>query len=352
METGNSPEEESANTTEGESSEETSESETTGSAEEATDSSEMPGDKPNSSREKSTAEGSSKNSLARKAKKLAQIKVKTKMGRIQSGKYGRKGNCSGKRKREGSGKVGNISGKDCEGGEQRYLGSQSSQEPESSVAVLLALFAMTLVPKTLIISVLAIATAALAWPYVVELSLFSGHPIGMGLFITLSTAAVAVLQQSEGESIVAAERKKKSDLHGILQAAAIVSAFSGFGFIAANKNAIDHAHFESYHSIGGGTLLLTLLVVGGFGALVKLGAISRKYLNYHRYFGRVTLLWAVLVASVGLTFYHKPETHVGQLIAGAYIFCVSAVLFNSSRSSVSTEARPLLETANDETQTF
>ncbi|KAJ3346205.1 hypothetical protein HDU83_003310 [Entophlyctis luteolus] len=211
---------------------------------------------------------------------------------------------------------------------------------------------MTLVPKTLIISVLAIATAALAWPYVVELSLFSGHPIGMGLFITLSTAAVAVLQQSEGESIVAAERKKKSDLHGILQAAAIVSAFSGFGFIAANKNAIDHAHFESYHSIGGGTLLLTLLVVGGFGALVKLGAISRKYLNYHRYFGRVTLLWAVLVASVGLTFYHKPETHVGQLIAGAYIFCVSAVLFNSSRSSVSTEARPLLETANDETQTF
>ncbi|KAJ3379519.1 hypothetical protein HDU84_006605 [Entophlyctis sp. JEL0112] len=200
--------------------------------------------------------------------------------------------------------------------------------------------------KPAVVSVLSIATGALVWPYATAGTLYSLHPIAMGIFAASSIGAVVTLQRTTEESKTAAARAKNLDLHGALQLLAVTSATVGFYAIytvgapvcpplfsvpAHNKINNNRAHFKTPHGILGVTVYTLSLATTVAGILLKNGVVSRKYTYAHRYFGLASLFGTVLTAAVGLVLYYDKKAMgpvAGPLIALAFTGSALVALYN------------------------
>ncbi|KAJ3203567.1 hypothetical protein HDU82_006500 [Entophlyctis luteolus] len=185
--------------------------------------------------------------------------------------------------------------------------------------------------KPAVVSVLSIATGALVWPYATAGTLYSLHPIAMGIFAASSIGAVVTLQRTTEESKTAAARAKNLDLHGALQLLAVTSATVGFYAIYTNKINNNRAHFKTPHGILGVTVYTLSLATTVAGILLKNGVVSRKYTYAHRYFGLASLFGTVLTAAVGLVLYYDKKAMgpvAGPLIALAFTGSALVALYN------------------------
>ncbi|KAJ3193068.1 hypothetical protein HDU83_005246 [Entophlyctis luteolus] len=188
--------------------------------------------------------------------------------------------------------------------------------------------------KPVVVSVLSIATGALVWPYATAGTLYSLHPIAMGIFVASSIGAVVTLQRTTEESKTATARAKNVDLHAALQFLSVVSASVGFYAIYANKVNNNRGHFKTPHSIFGATVYTLSVATAIAGILLKNNVIPRKNMYMHRYFGLASLFGAVLTVSSGLLLYYEKKVMgpvVGPLIALAFAGCALVSLYNPLR---------------------
>ncbi|KAJ3379233.1 hypothetical protein HDU84_006826 [Entophlyctis sp. JEL0112] len=191
--------------------------------------------------------------------------------------------------------------------------------------------------KPVVVSVLSIATGALVWPYATAGTLYSLHPIAMGIFVASSIGAVVTLQRTTEESKTATARAKNVDLHAALQVYSFLSfphLLDSMQFMRYNKVNNNRGHFKTPHSIFGATVYTLSVATAIAGILLKNNVIPRKNMYMHRYFGLASLFGAVLTVSSGLLLYYEKKVMgpvVGPLIALAFAGCALVSLYNPLR---------------------